>query len=66
MTDAVACMTPSADPSESPAPSNPPSLSARELHEVLVKCFLLGNRAQLKFLRALFTLDQTRLYLKLG
>jgi hypothetical protein len=48
------------------SPSNPPSLSAEELHEILSKAHVVGHRARRKFIVTLAALSESRLYLQLG
>src|SRR5262249_42984008 len=48
------------------ATRNPPTLSAEEIHKILVQSFRLGNRLRRKFLEALLLLSETKLYLLLG
>ena len=42
------------------------TISALELHRILLKTHRIGNRNRLKFIRALYALQESRLYLKLG
>lgn len=46
--------------------SNPPSVSAEELHKACVQAFQIGNRARYKFINSLAALKATGLYAKLG
>lgn len=51
----------------SPVPlQNPPTLSAEEVHKILLQSYQLGNRLRRKFLEALLLLSETKLYLMLG
>ncbi len=45
---------------------NPKNLSAEEHHLHLLKCYRLGNRVRREFIEALLSVDEQRLYLKLG
>jgi hypothetical protein len=45
---------------------NPPSISADELHKLLLEAHQLGNQIRHKFLALLLTLKRSQLYLKLG
>jgi len=49
-----------------PRSRNPKSLSAEEHHLHLLKCYRLGNRVRREFIEALLSVDEQRLYLKLG
>ena len=49
-----------------PTLDNPVSVSARELHEVLLIAHAAGNLAQRRFIDALRTLHESRLYQSLG
>jgi hypothetical protein len=56
----------SSPPPASVDAQNPPSISAEELHKLLLEAHQLGNQIRHKFLVLLLTLKRTRLYLKLG
>ena len=45
---------------------NPPSISAAELHEILLTTHASGNAARLRFMDALRALHESRLYMQLG
>jgi hypothetical protein len=62
------CQSPRESSSESSAIplENPPTLSAEEVHGILVQSYRLGNRLRRKFLEALLLLSETKLYLMLG
>ena len=45
---------------------NPETISAEELHRLLLKAHRLGSAVRIKFLRLLLTLEETRLYTQLG
>ena len=45
---------------------NPPSISAEELHEILINANTLGNRARKEFITALHAMHVSQLYLMLG
>jgi hypothetical protein len=45
---------------------NPPSISAAQLHEILLTAHASGNVARLRFMDALRALHESRLYMELG
>ena len=45
---------------------NPETISAEELHRLLLKAYVLGARVRIRFLKALLALHRTRLYIQLG
>ena len=47
-------------------PPDPPSISASELHELLMKAHICGNTARLRFIEILRTVKEQRAYLELG
>jgi hypothetical protein len=49
-----------------PALDNPPSISAKELHELLLTAHAGGNVSRRRFIDALRALHESRLYLQLG
>ena len=48
------------------ATSNPPSISAPELHQILLDAHTRGNAARLRFIEVLGAVDRQRAYLELG
>ena len=46
--------------------SNPHTISAEDIHKVLVRTHKLASKLRLRFLRALLTFDRMRLYVPLG
>jgi hypothetical protein len=53
-------------PTPAPVPDNPPSISAKEIHELLLTAHAGGNLARRRFIDALRALHESRLYLQLG
>ena len=51
------------DPSLTPSPA---TLSAEEIHGYLLKTYRISNRLRREFLKALLSLSEGKLYLKLG
>jgi len=45
---------------------NPETISAEELHRLILRAYVLGARVRLRFLKALLALHRTRLYIQLG
>jgi len=51
---------------QSPELFNPPTLSAQELHELLLKLRAAGNTTHRRFIDALRAMEESKLYLQLG
>jgi hypothetical protein len=64
--DSLAVPVPVPVPGPGPALDNPPSISATELHEVLLTAHAGGNVSRRRFIDALRALHESRLYFQLG
>jgi hypothetical protein len=62
----IAAPVPVQVPAPAPALDNPPSISAKELHELLLTAHAGGNVSRRRFIDALRALHESRLYLQLG
>src|SRR5262249_9649042 len=49
-----------------PLPFNLPTLSAEELHKMLLQTYRLGNRVRYKFILGLRAMDESGLFTKVG
>ena len=46
--------------------TNPSTISADDLHKILMKTYAIGNLARRRFISALYAMDSSKLYIKLG